>query len=89
VDQDRGGHNNAKRTDECNRISGKVVQIMDKMTPTEAFVNQFCNHTAIIFRSFGRMRSFYLFGDPRPGTPEERLDRDSKFFAEWEALRKV
>lgn len=59
---------------------------LQKMDPETAFVHHFCNQLAEMVKGHQRMAAWYVFSDKRPGTIQERFEKDAADYAEYVKL---
>ena len=52
----------------------------------ETLVAAVTNQACALDKAVRRMRAFYVFSDPRPGTIRERFDQDAQLYAEYTAM---
>jgi hypothetical protein len=50
------------------------------------FVNQFCTQLAIRDKGLRNMHAFYLWGDKRDGTVQERFEMDARDYFEYQKI---
>lgn len=61
---------------------------LQKMDAETAFVHHFCTQLAEIVKGHQRMAAWYVLKDKRPGTIQERFEKDAADYAEYARLFK-